>query len=168
MKSTIGRTGQAGAAALVLAATSTIAFSADNANWLDNTISPVSNPIFFEDPKITSEIHPVYMYHIATVVWGIVGMLVGLLASVQLFFPDANLNFQFITFGRIRPLHTNAVIFAFVGNGMFMGIYCSLQRLCQARLFNDFISWFHFWGLISSTFGPVRITCFTRALPDWA
>ena len=61
-------------------------------------------------------------FAIATVVWGIVGMLVGLLAAVQLFFPDANLNFQFITFGRIRPLHTNAVIFAFVGNGMFMGI----------------------------------------------
>jgi len=85
-------------------------------------------------------------FAIATVVWGIVGMLVGLLAAVQLFFPDANLNFQFITFGRIRPLHTNAVIFAFVGNGMFMGIYYSLQRLCKARMFSDFISWFHFWG----------------------
>ena len=85
-------------------------------------------------------------FAIATVVWGVVGMLVGLLAAVQLFFPDANLNFQFITFGRIRPLHTNAVIFAFVGNGMFMGIYYSLQRLCKARMFSDFISWFHFWG----------------------
>jgi cytochrome c oxidase cbb3-type subunit I/II len=85
-------------------------------------------------------------FAIATVVWGIVGMFVGLLAAVQLFFPDANLNFQFITFGRIRPLHTNAVIFAFVGNGMFMGIYYSLQRLCKARMFSDFISWFHFWG----------------------
>ena len=82
----------------------------------------------------------------ATVVWGIVGMLVGLLAAVQLFFPDANLNFQFITFGRIRPLHTNAVIFAFVGNGMFMGIYYSLQRLCKARMFSDWLSWFNFWG----------------------
>jgi len=85
-------------------------------------------------------------FAIATVVWGIVGMLVGLLAAVELFFPGANLNFQFITFGRIRPLHTNAVIFAFVGNGMFMGIYYSLQRLCKARMFSDFISWFHFWG----------------------
>jgi cytochrome c oxidase cbb3-type subunit I/II len=85
-------------------------------------------------------------FGIATVVWGIVGMLVGLLAAVQLFFPDANLNFQFITFGRIRPLHTNAVIFAFVGNGMFMGIYYSLQRLCKARMFSDFLSWFNFWG----------------------
>jgi cytochrome c oxidase cbb3-type subunit I/II len=85
-------------------------------------------------------------FGIATVVWGIVGMLVGLLAAVQLFFPDANLNFQFITFGRIRPLHTNAVIFAFVGNGMFMGIYYSLQRLCKARMFSDWLSWFNFWG----------------------
>jgi cytochrome c oxidase cbb3-type subunit I/II len=85
-------------------------------------------------------------FAIATVVWGIVGMLVGLLAAVQLFFPDANLNFQFITFGRIRPLYTNAVIFAFVGNGMFMGIYYSLQRLCKARMFSDWLSWFNFWG----------------------
>ena len=85
-------------------------------------------------------------FAIATIVWGIVGMLVGLLAAVQLFFPDANLNLQFITFGRIRPLHTNAVIFAFVGNGMFMGIYYSLQRLCKARMFSDWLSWFNFWG----------------------
>ena len=85
-------------------------------------------------------------FGIATIVWGIVGMLVGLIAAVQLFFPDANLNFQFITFGRIRPLHTNAVIFAFVGNGMFMGIYYSLQRLCKARMFSDWLSWFNFWG----------------------
>ena len=85
-------------------------------------------------------------FAIATVVWGIVGMLAGLLCAVQLFFPDANLNLQFITFGRVRPLHTNAVIFAFVGNGMFMGIYYSLQRLCKARMFSDFLSWFNFWG----------------------
>jgi cytochrome c oxidase cbb3-type subunit I/II len=85
-------------------------------------------------------------FAIATVVWGIVGMAVGLLAAVELFYPGANLNLQFITFGRIRPLHTNAVIFAFVGNGMFMGIYYSLQRLCKARMFSDFLSWFNFWG----------------------
>jgi cytochrome c oxidase cbb3-type subunit I/II len=85
-------------------------------------------------------------FGIATVVWGIVGMVAGLLAAVQLFFPEANLNLQFVTFGRIRPLHTNAVIFAFVGNGMFMGIYYSLQRLCKARMFSDFLSWFNFWG----------------------
>jgi cytochrome c oxidase cbb3-type subunit I/II len=85
-------------------------------------------------------------FGIATIFWGCVGMLVGLLAAVQLFLPDANLNLQFITFGRIRPLHTNAVIFAFVGNGMFMGIYYSLQRLCKARMFSDWLSWLNFWG----------------------
>ena len=85
-------------------------------------------------------------FAIATVIWGIVGMSAGLLAAVQLFFPAANLNLQFVTFGRLRPLHTNAVIFAFVGNGMFMGIYYSMQRLCKARMFSDTLSWFNFWG----------------------
>jgi cytochrome c oxidase cbb3-type subunit I/II len=82
----------------------------------------------------------------ATVFWGIVGMLVGLVAAIQLFWPAANMGIAEITYGRIRPLHTNAVIFAFVGNGMFMGIYYSLQRLCKARMFSDFLSRFNFWG----------------------
>jgi len=85
-------------------------------------------------------------FAIATVIWGIVGMSAGLLAAVQLFWPEANLQLQFVSFGRLRPLHTNAVIFAFVGNGMFMGIYYSLQRLCKARMFNDTLSWINFWG----------------------
>ena len=81
-----------------------------------------------------------------TTLWGIVGMLVGLLAAVQLFAPAANFDLSFITFGRIRPLHTNAVIFAFVGNGIFMGVYYSLQRLCKARMFSDLLSKIHLWG----------------------
>jgi cytochrome c oxidase cbb3-type subunit I/II len=85
-------------------------------------------------------------FAIATVIWGIVGMTAGLLCAIELFFPGANLNLQFVTFGRLRPLHTNAVIFAFVGNGMFTGIYYSLQRLCKARMFSDKLSWFNFWG----------------------
>ena len=85
-------------------------------------------------------------FAIATVFWGIVGMSAGLLVAVELFWPGANLNLQFITFGRVRPLHTNAVIFAFVGNGMFTGIYYSLQRLCKARMFSDTLSWLNFWG----------------------
>jgi cytochrome c oxidase cbb3-type subunit I/II len=85
-------------------------------------------------------------FAIATVFWGLVGMSAGLLAAIQLFFPAANLNLQFVSFGRLRPLHTNAVIFAFVGNGMFMGIYYSLQRLCKARMFSDKLSWVNFWG----------------------
>ncbi len=82
----------------------------------------------------------------ATMLWGLVGMLVGLWAALELAFPSFNLGISFTTFGRIRPLHTNAVIFAFVGNGIFMGVYYSLQRLCKARMFSDFLSSVHFWG----------------------
>ncbi len=68
------------------------------------------------------------------------------LIATQLFAPSANLGNQYTTFGRIRPLHTNAVIFAFVGNAIFMGVYYSLQRLCKARMFSDVLSKIHFWG----------------------
>ncbi|MFN7140464.1 MAG: cytochrome-c oxidase, cbb3-type subunit I, partial [Limisphaerales bacterium] len=85
-------------------------------------------------------------FAIATIIWGIIGMSAGLLAAVQLFYPAANFNLDLVTFGRLRPLHTNAVIFAFVGNGMFMGIYYSMQRLCKARVFSDKLSWINFWG----------------------
>jgi len=84
-------------------------------------------------------------FAIATMVWGIIAMLVGLLAALQLPFPGLNFDVH-TTFGRVRPLHTNAIIFAFVGNGMFMGIYYSLQRLLKARMFNDALSRIHFWG----------------------
>ncbi|MFN8341992.1 MAG: cytochrome-c oxidase, cbb3-type subunit I, partial [Cyclobacteriaceae bacterium] len=83
---------------------------------------------------------------IASVLFGIVGMTVGLLVAIQLFYPVFNFDFQYTTFGRIRPLHTNAVIFAFVGNAMFAGVYYSMQRLLKARMFNDTLSWIHFWG----------------------
>lgn len=85
-------------------------------------------------------------FAIATVLWGLIGMIVGLLIALQLFSPDMNLGNQYTTFGRIRPLHTNAVIFAFVGNGIFMGVYYSLQRLLKARMFSDLLSSIHFWG----------------------
>jgi cytochrome c oxidase cbb3-type subunit I/II len=85
-------------------------------------------------------------FAIATAIWALVGTAAGLLAACQLFWPALNLDSPFLTFGRIRPLHTNAVIFAFVGNGMFCGIYYSLQRLCKARMFSDSLSWFNFWG----------------------
>ncbi|MFX8320171.1 cbb3-type cytochrome c oxidase subunit I, partial [Acinetobacter baumannii] len=73
----------------------------------------------------------------ATILWGVVGMLAGLLVAVQIYLPSANFNLPITTFGRTRPVHTNAVIFAFVGNGIFMGVYYSLQRLCKARMFSD-------------------------------
>ena len=85
-------------------------------------------------------------FAIATIIWGVVGMTVGLWVALQLVFPTV-LNLQpYFNFGRIRPLHTNAVIFAFVGNAMFMGIYYSLQRLLKARMFSDALSAIHFWG----------------------
>ncbi|MBU0982547.1 MAG: cytochrome-c oxidase, cbb3-type subunit I [candidate division Zixibacteria bacterium] len=85
-------------------------------------------------------------FAVATMVWGVVGMLVGLLAALQLFLPSLNFGIPYTTFSHIRPLHTNAVIFAFVGNGMFMAIYYSLQRLCKARMFSDILSKINFWG----------------------
>ncbi len=85
-------------------------------------------------------------FAIATVVWGIIGMLVGVLIAFQLVTPDLNLGNQYTSYGRIRPLHTNAVIFAFVGNAIFMGVYYSLQRLCKARMFSSVLSNIHFWG----------------------
>lgn len=85
-------------------------------------------------------------FGIATIVWGIIGMSVGLLIAVQLIWPFMNFDMQYTTFGRVRPLHTNAVIFAFVGNAIFMGVYYSLQRLLKARMYSDFLSRVHFWG----------------------
>lgn len=95
---------------------------------------------FYYDNKI------VKMFAYATILWGLVGMLVGLIAALQMIYPALNLGLEYTTFGRIRPLHTNAVIFAFVGNGIFMGVYYSLQRLTKARMFSDMLSRIHFWG----------------------
>ena len=95
---------------------------------------------FYYDNKIVRN------FAIATIVWGIIGMTVGLLIAMQLFKPALNMGNQYTTFGRIRPLHTNAVIFAFVGNAIFMGVYYSLQRLLKARMFSDVLSKIHFWG----------------------
>ncbi|TNE97555.1 MAG: cytochrome-c oxidase, cbb3-type subunit I, partial [Bacteroidetes bacterium] len=85
----------------------------------------------------------------ATIIWGIIGMIVGLIAALQLAFPEFfndYLGFSFLSFGRIRPLHTNAVIFAFVGNGIFMGVHYSLQRLLKTRMWSDKLSYINFWG----------------------
>ncbi|MCA0427760.1 MAG: cytochrome-c oxidase, cbb3-type subunit I [Bacteroidetes bacterium] len=85
-------------------------------------------------------------FMIASVVFAIIGMLVGVIIAIQLYLPALNLGLPFTTFGRLRPLHTNAVIFAFVGNAIFAGVYYSLQRLCKARMFSDLLSNIHFWG----------------------
>ena len=109
---------------------------------------------------ITYDDGSVRRFMIASLIWGIVGMLVGVLAATQLSWWQMNGKFlevisfglfkadglSYITFGRIRPLHTNAVIFAFVGNMMFAGIYYSTQRLCKVRTASDLLSTIHFWG----------------------
>lgn len=81
----------------------------------------------------------------ATLLFGVVGMSVGLWIALQLAFPQLNIA-KWVNFGRMRPLHTNAIIFAFVGNAMFAGIYYSLQRLLKARMASDLLSNIHFWG----------------------
>lgn len=82
----------------------------------------------------------------ASIVFGVVGMLVGLILAFMFLFPNVTSGISFLSFGRLRPLHTNAVIFAFVGNAMFAGVYYSMQRLLKARMFSDFLSKLHFWG----------------------
>ncbi|UTA67141.1 cytochrome-c oxidase, cbb3-type subunit I [Emticicia sp. 21SJ11W-3] len=83
---------------------------------------------------------------VVTVIFGLVGMLAGLTLAVQLFWPGANFETPHVTFGRLRPLHTNAIIFAFVGNAMFAGIYYSMPRLLKTAMFSKALSWIHFWG----------------------
>ncbi len=85
-------------------------------------------------------------FAIATITFGIVGMLVGLWIALELVFPVLNFDLPYLSFGRLRPLHTNAVIFAFVGNGIFMGVYYSLQRLLKAPMYSKALSNIHFWG----------------------
>ena len=95
---------------------------------------------FHYDNKIVKK------FTMATLFWGIVGMSVGLLLAFMFLFPNITDGIPWLSFGRLRPLHTNAVIFAFVGNAIFAGVYYSTQRLLKARMFSDFLSNFNFWG----------------------
>jgi len=85
-------------------------------------------------------------FMLATLIWGIVGMVVGLFVALLLVMPELTFGQQYLAFGRIRPLHTNAVIFAFAGNAIFAAVYYSTQRLCKARMWSDALSKLHFWG----------------------
>ena len=95
---------------------------------------------FYYDNKIVRN----FIY--ASIVFGVVGMLVGLILAFLFLFPNLTSGISFLSFGRLRPLHTNAVIFAFVGNAMFAGVYYSMQRLLKTRMFSDFLSKVHFLG----------------------
>ena len=88
----------------------------------------------------------VRQFAIMTVVWGVVGMLVGVIIAAQLTWPELNLGISWLSYGRLRPLHTNAVIFAFGGCGLFASAYYVVQRTCHVRLFNDKLASFTFWG----------------------
>jgi len=85
-------------------------------------------------------------FTLVTVVWGIVGTLAGLIVALQLAAPWFNLGLPWTSFGRLRPLHTNAVIFAFAGNAIFAGVYYSTQRLLKTPMFSKTLSAIHFWG----------------------
>ncbi len=95
---------------------------------------------FYYDNKIVKK----FIY--ATLIWGTIGMSVGLLLATMFLFPNITDGISWLSYGRLRPLHTNAVIFAFVGNAMFAGIYYSLQRLLKARMYSDWLSKINFWG----------------------
>jgi cytochrome c oxidase cbb3-type subunit I/II len=86
------------------------------------------------------------MFLLATLIWGVIGMSAGLYAALELANWKFNLGLKYINFGRLRPFHTNAVIFAFGGNAIFCGVYYSTQRLLKTRLFSDTLSLIHFWG----------------------
>src|SRR6187401_2872508 len=88
----------------------------------------------------------VRQFTIMTIVWGIVGMLVGAIIAAQLLWPELNFDIPWLSYGRLRPLHTNAVIFAFGGCGLFATSYYVVQRTCQTRLFGAKAAAFTFWG----------------------
>src|SRR5512144_1049992 len=88
----------------------------------------------------------VRQFAVMAVVWGVVGMLVGVLIAAQLIWPDLNFDTPWLTYGRLRPLHTNAVIFAFGGSALFATSYYIVQRTCHVRLFCDRLAAFTFWG----------------------
>lgn len=95
---------------------------------------------FVYDDKVVKQ------FCLATMIWGAVAFLVGIIIALQLANWHINFGLSWLTFGRLRPLHTNAAIFAFGGNAIFAGIYYSTQRLCKARMFSDTLSKIHFWG----------------------
>lgn len=96
--------------------------------------------------EITYNYKVVRQFTIMTVVWGIVGMLVGVFIAAQLIWPDLNFDIPWLTYSRLRPLHTNAVIFAFGGSALIATSYYVVQRTCQARLFGGGLAAFTFWG----------------------
>ena len=88
----------------------------------------------------------VRQFAVMAVVWGVVGMLVGVFIAAELIWPDLNLGIPWLSYGRLRPLHTNAVIFAFGGSALFATSYYVVQRTSHVRLFAEKLAGFTFWG----------------------
>ncbi|MES1195865.1 MAG: cbb3-type cytochrome c oxidase subunit I, partial [Steroidobacter sp.] len=109
-----------------------------------NTIDAAQASVPHNDAHYNDQV--VRQFAIMTVVWGVVGMLVGVWISAELLWPSLNFDLPFLTFSRLRPLHTNAVIFAFGGCGLFAASYYVVQRTCHVRLFGGKLAAFTFWG----------------------
>ena len=113
-------------------------------------IGPISEqPVLDETGSLEKFVYNdsiVRAFLMITVLWGVVALLVGLVIALELVLPTLGMGLPYLSFGRLRPLHTNAAIFAFAGNAIFAAVYHSTQRLCKCRIFSDFLSWFHFWG----------------------
>ncbi len=106
---------------------------------MENTLSSPASPMVYNDGVVRQ-------FALTTILWGVVGMLVGVIIAAQLAFPEFLGGIPWLSYGRLRPLHTNAVIFAFAGNAIFMGVYYSLQRLLKTRMYSDILSNINFWG----------------------
>jgi cytochrome c oxidase cbb3-type subunit 1 len=118
------------------------------------------------------DMNVVRQFAIMTVVWGVVGMLVGVIIAAQLAFPALNFDIPWLTYSRLRPLHTNAVIFAFGGCGLFASSYYVVQRTCQASLFAPGLAKFTFWGwqlviLLAAITLPMGLPA-PRNTPNWS
>jgi cytochrome c oxidase cbb3-type subunit I/II len=118
----------------------------ESLNQESQAIRVPSEPVTAKREKFFYDNLIVRNFAFATTIWGVVGMLVGLWIALELVFPKTLNLPPWFNFGRLRPLHTNAVIFAFVGNGIFMGYYYSIQRLLKTRMYSDKLSRIHFWG----------------------
>src|SRR6201998_2461180 len=104
-----------------------------------NTSVPAQTEAVYDDRAVR-------LFSIAAVVWGVVGMLVGVFIAAELAFPDINFGIPWLSYGRLRPLHTNAVIFAFGGCALMATSYYVVQRTCQVRLISPLLAKLHFWG----------------------
>jgi cytochrome c oxidase cbb3-type subunit I/II len=109
-------------------------------------VQPHETPASTRVETFTYDDATVRAFVTASYVWGVVAFLVGLYVALQMVWPQLTFGLSFLTFGRLRPLHTNAAIFAFAGNALFAAIQYSTQRLCRARMWSDKLSWAHFWG----------------------